>query len=355
MTDPDTGTGGLTPAGPSGGPVDGSDTSHPAAARPPLHVAALQWAARHAAALHGAAPKTWRIPGLPAWLDLRRLYLGLVVLGSALSLVAVGMGFQRFLDRPPVLTASASADPHAGDRIGSLDSSGDGGPGGSGPGSGSSAPEPVAAGVRIPGANAPALAAVDHKAAQAVGIHIPRLKLNRSLVDLRMQPDRTLSVPRNFSDVGWWSDGPHPGAAGAALVAGHVSSKSGPAVFWHLADLRAGDRITVDRADHTSAVFQVVGKASYPRSSFPDEVVYRVSGKPSLHLVTCDGSFDPAIGHHEDNLIVFADLVSTTAKPAPAGKHTSAHKAPIRHATPAKRKAATRHPASSTHRTARGR
>jgi len=39
-------------------------------------------------------------------------------------------------------------------------------------------------------------------------------------------------------------------------------------------------------------------------------VVYRVSGKSSIHLVTCD-ALDYATGHHTANLVVFADLVST--------------------------------------------
>jgi len=248
---------------------------------------------------------------------LRRLYLTLVVIGSALSLIAVGMGAQRFLDRTPVMVASAAADPQAGDLI-------DRSIGGADTSSTATAapatadPQPAVPGIRIPGAIAPSLAAADPHAAPATAVHIPRLGLNQSLVGQHNLPDQSLSVPQSFADVGWWSSGPRPGAPGAMVVAGHVSSKSGPAVFWALKDLRPGDRITVDRADHSSATFQVVGKASYPRSSFPDDVVYRTSGKPSIHLITCDGAFDPAIGHHQDNLIVFADLIPTAH---PKGTH----------------------------------
>jgi len=131
-----------------------------------------------------------------------------------------------------------------------------------------------------------------------------------SLIDLHVLADGSMSVPQDAKDVGWWAEGPRPGAAGAALVAGHVDSKTGPAVFFRLKEMVVGDLVTVDRADHTSVVFRVVSKATYARSDFPDDVVYRVSGKPSLHLVTCD-AFDPSIGHYSANLVVFADLVSS--------------------------------------------
>lgn len=80
-------------------------------------------------------------------------------------------------------------------------------------------------------------------------------------------------------------------------------------MFYELRDLVPGDLVTVDRAD-TSSVFKVVDKVTYTRANVPDDLVHRVTRKPSLHLVTCDG-FDPAVGHHGDNLVVFADLVSS--------------------------------------------
>ncbi len=81
-------------------------------------------------------------------------------------------------------------------------------------------------------------------------------------------------------------------------------------MFYQLKDLVPGDLVTVDRADNTSSVFKVVDNVTYSRANFPDDVVYRVTGKPSLHLVTCDG-FDPAVGHYGGNLVVFADFVSS--------------------------------------------
>jgi len=222
--------------------------------------------------------------------------------GLALAFVALGMGIQHTLDGRVVLSAATpSAEgvgyPDTGPSLEPLTASG---PVGSTGSTASIAPDASTLTPADPG----------DAAAPAVAVHIPRLKLDRSLIDLHVLADGSMSVPQDAKDVGWWAEGPHPGGAGATLVAGHVDSKTGPAVFYRLKDLVPGDLVTVDRADNTSSVFKVVDKATYTRANFPDDIVYRVTGKPSLHLVTCDG-FDPAIGHYGANLVVFAELVSS--------------------------------------------
>ncbi len=222
--------------------------------------------------------------------------------GFALAFVALGMGIQHTVDGRVVLSAAGSS---AADEGASPDAAAQSLEPLTGPGTGAT-DAPVAA------ADLPSSSPADSgdASAPAVAVHIPRLKLDRSLVDLHVLPDGSMSVPSDAGDVGWWAEGPHPGGAGATLVAGHVDSKSGPAVFYRLRDLVPGDLVTVDRADNTSSVFKVVDKVTYARASFPDDIVYRVTGKPSLHLVTCDG-FDPSIGHYGANLVVFAELVSS--------------------------------------------
>jgi len=269
VTDNAEGTGGQPPSGPPG--VDASVESTP------------------------CAPSRWSSTAAFA----RRLPLSRLALaaGFALAFVALGMGVQQTLDgRVAVSTAAPSAEQvRSPDAAGpSLEPLSVGGPAGS-------------AAAIAPDSSSPTPA---DASAPAVAVHIPRLKLDRSLIDLHVLPDGSMSVPQDAKDVGWWAEGPHPGGAGATLVAGHVDSKAGPAVFYRLKDLVPGDLVTVDRADNTSSVFKVVDKVTYTRANFPDDVVYRVTGKPSLHLVTCDG-FDPAIGHYGANLVVFAELVSS--------------------------------------------
>lgn len=147
------------------------------------------------------------------------------------------------------------------------------------------------------------------RVAAALAIHIPRLRLNKTMVRLHVQRNRTFTVPRRFSDVGWWSEGPRPAAPGAMIVGAHISSRSAPGAFLNLRTMRRGDLLTVDRADGTTAIFQVRGKASYSRRNFPSRQIYRTAGRASIYLITCDGAFSPRIGHHVNNLVVFADLV----------------------------------------------
>jgi sortase (surface protein transpeptidase) len=165
-------------------------------------------------------------------------------------------------------------------------------------------PTPVSAGLR-PTARA------QRPVAGAVNLRVPRLGIVKPLLRLHVQKDRSLTVPKNFADVGWWSEGPRPGGAGAVIVGGHISSKAGPGAFFNLRKMRVNDLVYVDRADRTTAVIQVRAVKSFSRSNYPNALVYRTTGRPSIHLITCDGVFDPRIGHHVNNLVVFADLVST--------------------------------------------
>jgi len=278
MTDHNEGTGGPTPTGPFGDP-------EPRGGHGSGEVGPGRWRS-----VVGTVTARIRAPGI-----LR----GAVIVGAAVAMVATGIGIQQALDSRVVLSAaSTSSEPSEGDPVGSS--------------SPADPAQPASGGTESssPDVTPPTLAAGDEAIAPATAVHIPRLKLDVSLIDLHVLPDGSMSVPQDAKDVGWWGEGPHPGAAGAALVAGHVDSKTGPAVFFRLKEMVVGDLVTVDRADHTSVVFKVVSKATYTRSDFPDDVVYRVTGKPSLHLVTCD-AFDASIGHYSANLVVFADLVSS--------------------------------------------
>ena len=100
-----------------------------------------------------------------------------------------------------------------------------------------------------------------------------------------------------------------PGQLGPAVIAGHVDSRTGPAVFYRLRDLRPGDQIRVVRADGRVVRFEVESLARYPKREFPDEEVFGATTTPSLRLITCAGDFDRATGSNRDNLVVSATRV----------------------------------------------
>ena len=97
-----------------------------------------------------------------------------------------------------------------------------------------------------------------------------------------------------------------PGQDGPAVIAGHVDSKTGPAVFYRLGELRCGDPVRVLRADGVWLDFQVTGSAQCPKAAFPTEAVFGPVPGRVLRLVTCGGAFDRSSGHYLDNLVVTA-------------------------------------------------
>ena len=81
---------------------------------------------------------------------------------------------------------------------------------------------------------------------------------------------------------------------------------SGPAVFYRLSSLRPGDLAYVRRADGTLAVFRVTAIRLYPKDRFPTGAVYGSAPGPELRLITCGGTFDPAIHSYLSNTVVYA-------------------------------------------------
>lgn len=172
--------------------------------------------------------------------------------------------------------------------------------------------------VATAGAPAPAPAAEPAAAPERTpvqGIDPERLRsaaigVDAPVIDLGLNPDRTLEVPRDFDVTGWWTGGARPGDPGPAVIAGHVDSRTGPAVFFRLGDLQPGDLVEVADAEGRVVSFVVERLEQHPKEAFPTDAVYGPTPQPTLRLVTCGGDFDRASGHYRDNVIVFAAIHS---------------------------------------------
>jgi LPXTG-site transpeptidase (sortase) family protein len=145
-----------------------------------------------------------------------------------------------------------------------------------------------------------------------VRLLVPAIGLSAPVIPLGLNPDHTLEVPKSFSDTGWFQPGPEPGERGAAVIAGHFDSKSGPGVFFRLRALRRGDLITVVVRGGSKVRFAVTSTLAVRKTRFPTGLVYRRTPRPSLRLITCDGAFDSSTGHFVDNYIVFASMIGGT-------------------------------------------
>jgi sortase (surface protein transpeptidase) len=141
-------------------------------------------------------------------------------------------------------------------------------------------------------------------------VAIPSIGVESDLETLGLESDGRIQPPVAWEKAGWYSKGVVPGDVGPAVIAGHVDSPYGPAVFLDLAQLTEGDEIQVTLSDGSVDTYRVDGSLSASKADFPTSEVYRSTPTPQLRVITCGGDYNPATGHYVDNLVVFATLVA---------------------------------------------
>jgi hypothetical protein len=136
-------------------------------------------------------------------------------------------------------------------------------------------------------------------------VRIPAIGVDAAMESLDVDQAGVLKSPIDYAKPGWYAGGIAPGEVGPAVIAGHVDSTRGPAVFYRLRDLKPGDQIEVARGDQW-VKFRVVASERYPKNQFPTERVYRPTPVPELRLITCGGTFDRSRRSYADNIVVYA-------------------------------------------------
>ena len=144
------------------------------------------------------------------------------------------------------------------------------------------------------------------RAAAPVRLQVPSAGVDTALTPIDLDPAGALVPPSDDTVAGWFRQGPVPGDAGPAVVAGHVDNTAGPAVFFRLEDVALGDPVVVARADGTTVRFTVTRVARYPKGAFPTPEVYGPTPGAELRLITCGGDFDRAARSYRDNVVVYA-------------------------------------------------
>jgi len=144
-----------------------------------------------------------------------------------------------------------------------------------------------------------------------IAVSIPAAHIQATLQMLSLNSSGALNPPTDLTQAGWYTGSSVPGQPGPAVLAGHVDSTTGPAVFYRLEYLRAGDTITVTLSDQSTVQFVVTAVASYPKDDFPTTSVYGPVPDPELRVITCGGSF--ANGHYLNNIVVYAKLADSQA------------------------------------------
>ena len=138
---------------------------------------------------------------------------------------------------------------------------------------------------------------------------IPSVDIDTSLLRLDLNADGSLQVPWKPLLAGWYQRSPTPGQLGPAIIAGHVDSwATGPAVFYHLAQIHVGARVLVTRADTSTARFRVTAIRSYAKARFPTDTVYGDVNRAELRLITC-ANWNSATEEYDNDVVVFARLI----------------------------------------------
>ncbi|MBY4129393.1 class F sortase [Rhodococcus fascians] len=146
-----------------------------------------------------------------------------------------------------------------------------------------------------------------HSARQApTRLSVDTIDLDEPVIGLGFTEDGQMQVPTDYDDVGWFTGGGSPGAIGSPTVlAGHVDSRTGPAVFDRLSELRPGNMVTVGDATGGRADYRVDRIGDYGKAEFPTALVFGAVPADEIRLITCSGDFDASVGSYERNLVVY--------------------------------------------------
>jgi sortase (surface protein transpeptidase) len=145
-----------------------------------------------------------------------------------------------------------------------------------------------------------------------MSLRIPSLGVDAPVTGVGLDKNRQLETPPVDQPklVGWYRGGATPGESGTAIAVGHRDTRTGPAVFAALAQVKPGKRIEARRADGRTAIYTVDRVKVFDKNSFPDKEVYGATRRPVLRVITCGGLFSLRSGY-TSNVVVFAHLTAT--------------------------------------------
>ncbi|MFG3128754.1 class F sortase [Streptomyces tendae] len=163
--------------------------------------------------------------------------------------------------------------------------------------------------IPLPPAHAPLGAAPPQR------LDVPELGIDAPVVARGLDGKGAIEPPPfdQPGTVGWYAAGVTPGAAGTALLVGHVDTETRPAVFYELSTLEPGQTIRVVRDDAEVAEFTVDDVQVLTRDGFDAQQAYgpRDTERSELRLITCGGTFDRTTDTYTANVVVSAYLTGT--------------------------------------------
>jgi sortase (surface protein transpeptidase) len=134
-------------------------------------------------------------------------------------------------------------------------------------------------------------------------------------IELGAVVDGAMQDPSGPWVVSWYEPLGKVGEGGNVVMAGHVDYWNvGPAVFWDIRELPAGEVIRVVGEDGKNYEYAVQWIERYDAAGLTPEVIQNDivgdTGEETLTLITCGGTFDPATGEYNERWVVRANLIS---------------------------------------------
>ncbi len=143
-----------------------------------------------------------------------------------------------------------------------------------------------------------------------VRLTLPRVGIDAAVDPVGVEPDGSMTIPREVDRVGWYRFGPAPGQPGSAVLAGHVDSATeGLGAMAPVRSAQVGDEVTVTDASGATTRWRVVARQEFVKQELPRDELFTRDGPPRLVLITCGGPFQADIGSYRDNVVVVAEPV----------------------------------------------
>jgi LPXTG-site transpeptidase (sortase) family protein len=135
---------------------------------------------------------------------------------------------------------------------------------------------------------------------------IPRIHVDAPIKPVGVDAQGNLGVPSDAVHVAWYKNGPRPGMPGAAVIDGHLDTKTTPqAVFYNLDELKPGDEMDVLTEDGQTVVFKVASVKEYAYNASTSGIFVSNGTAPELNLITCAGDWVPEKKIYDRRLVVF--------------------------------------------------
>ncbi len=146
------------------------------------------------------------------------------------------------------------------------------------------------------------------------GVKPIAIAIERAAVNAEIEPvkivDSKMPDPSGPWVVAWYENLAGLGEGSNVVMAGHIDYWNvGPAVFYTINQLAAGDEIAVTGADGDIYRYGVEWVRDYDAATAPVEEIVGQAAGDVLTLITCGGTFDFATGEYLRRTVVRATLI----------------------------------------------